>query len=65
MRREYRKPTRAELASITSSRPVVRRVESSRRLENPSHPGARTFFERSLTNDSKASEGGRWQKLEP
>jgi hypothetical protein len=41
VRREHRKLTRAELATITSSRPVVRKIESSRRHENRSRPDAR------------------------
>jgi hypothetical protein len=44
LRREYRNLTRAELASITSSRPVVRKIESSSRDENPGPPGARKNF---------------------
>lgn len=44
MKRERRQPTRAEFASITSSRPVVRKVFL--RKNNPSFPDARKNFTR-------------------
>jgi hypothetical protein len=44
MKRERRQPTRAELATITTSRPVVRRIKSSLRNENPTRPDARKNF---------------------
>jgi hypothetical protein len=56
MRREHRKPTRAELALITSRRPVVRLVKVP--ANEAQRTGARPFFERRLTSDSKPSEGG-------
>jgi hypothetical protein len=47
-RTHKKKLSKAELASITSSRPVVRKIESSHRHENRSRPDARNtvnFFE--------------------
>jgi hypothetical protein len=54
MRREHRKPTRAELALITSRRPVVRLVKKP--ANKAQRAGPQPFFERGLTNASKASE---------
>jgi hypothetical protein len=56
VRREHRKPTRAELALITSPRPVVRRV--SRRRVNPTSPDARRFFYPNRKHMFAPSEGG-------
>jgi hypothetical protein len=44
MKRERRQPTRAEFASITISRPVLRRVFL--RNDNPTFPDAQKFFTR-------------------
>jgi hypothetical protein len=73
MRRERRKPTRAEWASITSSRPVVRRIpkpafvedssaawDNAKRMFDAATCQAPPPFRPELTNESKASEGGSW-----
>jgi hypothetical protein len=56
VRREHRKPTRAELALITTPRPVVRRV--TRRRVNPTSPDARRFFYPNRKHMFAPSEGG-------
>jgi hypothetical protein len=72
MRREHRKLTCSELASITSRKPVVRRVKASDNCRtwvqpsssSPGRPDAWNFFESNLTKpsedaeDIKNSEGG-------
>jgi hypothetical protein len=60
VRREHRKPTRAEFASITSSRPVLRRVFL--RKNNPTFPDARKNFYPNRKHMFVHREGGQWQK---
>jgi hypothetical protein len=69
VRREHRKLTRAELASITGSRPVVRKLKGPGKRGNGCRvsgesPDARKKFYPNRKHMFVPSEGGRWQKLE-
>jgi hypothetical protein len=56
VRREHRKLTRRELASITSSRPVLRKVPRR-------HDDARRFFYPNRKHMFAPSDGGQCRKL--
>jgi hypothetical protein len=65
VRRERRQPTRAELALVTSRRPVVRRLKAADRGKAPaSSPDAFKKIYPNRKHMFVPSEGGRWQKLE-
>jgi hypothetical protein len=63
MRREHRQPTRAELALITSRRPVVRRViragRSARKANQLPIPDAPKKFYANHKHVFAPSEGGQ------